>query len=74
MIHNGLTAYGDSEISEDQLPGRQFPISVSAAPHTSGGFQDVGSLEFCIIFLTGPTGTPYRALVNAHCVFEYEIL
>ena len=31
---------------------------------------DVASLELDILFLVGPAGTQYRALVNAHCVYE----
>jgi hypothetical protein len=32
--------------------------------------QNVASLELNIICLVGPPGAAYRALVNAHCVYQ----
>lgn len=30
----------------------------------------VAALELHVIFLVGPPGTAYQALVNGHCVYE----
>lgn len=71
MTHNGLSSYGDSEVylRINLLHGGGFRF-LSAPLHTPVDVLDVGSLELHILFLVGPAGTPYRALVNAHCVYE----
>ena len=70
MTTNGLTSYGDSEVYlKINFQDGTFRY-LSAPLHTAVEVPDVASLELSIIFLVGPTGTPYRALVNAHCVFE----
>ena len=55
--------------SEDQLLERRFQI-VCLLLHTPIDVEKVWSVELVILFLTSPTGTPYRAFVNAHCVYE----
>ena len=71
---NGLTSYGDSEVylKINYQDGRSRYLS--APLHTPVEVADIASLELSLIFLVGPAGTPYRALVNAHCVYEYEVL
>ena len=70
MTHNGLGSYGDSEVYlKINFSNGTFRY-LSAPLHTPVEVLDVASLELNILFLVGPTGTPYRALVNAHCVYE----
>ncbi|MFL6279531.1 MAG: hypothetical protein ACJ731_05425 [Vicinamibacterales bacterium] len=70
MTHNGLSSYGDSEVYlKINFQNGTFKY-LSAPLHTPVEVLDVASLELNIILLVGPTGTPYRALVNAHCVYE----
>jgi hypothetical protein len=70
MTHNGLTSYGDSEVYlKINFQNGTFKY-LSAPLHTPVEVLDVQSLELNILFLVGPAGTPYRALVNAHCVYE----
>lgn len=70
MTHNGLSCYGDSEVYLKinlQSGGYRY---LSAPLHAPVEVNGVASLELNILFLVGPAGTPYRALVNAHCVYE----
>ena len=70
MTHNGLSSYGDAEVYlKINYQNGTFRY-LSAPLHTAVEVQDVASLELNILFLVGPSGTPYRALVNAHCVYE----
>lgn len=70
MIHNGLSSYGDSEVYlKINFQDGSFRY-LSAPLHTPVEVLDVESLELNILFLVGPPGTSYRALVNAHCVYE----
>lgn len=70
MTHNGLSSYGDSEVYlKINFQNGTFKY-LSAPLHTAVEVLDVASLELNIMFLVGPSGTPYRALVNAHCVYE----
>jgi hypothetical protein len=70
MTRDGLTAYGDSEVYlKINFADGTFKY-LSAPLHSPVEVLDVASLELNILFLVGPTGTPYRALVNAHCVYE----
>jgi hypothetical protein len=70
MTQNGLSSYGDSEVYL-KINFRDNSFRYLSAPvHTPVEVQNVYSLELDIIFLVGPPGTPYRALVNAHCVYE----
>jgi hypothetical protein len=70
MTHNGLSSYGDSEVYlKINFQNGTFRY-LSAPLHTPVEVLDVASLELNILFLVGPPGTPYRALVNAHCVYE----
>ena len=70
MTHNGLSSYGDSEVYlKINFPNGTFRY-LSAPLHTPVDVAHVASLEVNILFLVGPPGTPYRALVNAHCVYE----
>lgn len=70
MSHNGLSSYGDSEVYLKINFQNGSSRYLSAPLHTPVEVLDVASLELNIIFLVGPAGTPYRALVNAHCVYE----
>ena len=70
MTHNGLVSYGDAEVYlKINLQNGAFRY-LSAPVHTPVEVLDVASLELNILFLVGPPGTAYRALVNAHCVYE----
>ena len=70
MTHNSLSSYGDSEVYlKINFQNGTFRY-LSAPLHTPVEVLDVASLELNILFLVGPPGTPYRALVNAHCVYE----
>ncbi|MCE4555049.1 hypothetical protein [Pelomonas cellulosilytica] len=70
MSAQGLASYGDAEVYlKINLQNGGFRY-LSAPLHTSIEVPGVQSLELTIVFLTGPAGTPYRALVNAHCVYE----
>jgi hypothetical protein len=70
MTHNGLSSYGDSEVYlKINFQDGSFRY-LSAPLHTPVEVLDVASLELNILFLVGPPGTSYRALVNAHCVYE----
>ena len=70
MTQNGLSSYGDPEVYlKINLRNNTFRY-LSAPVHTPVEVQNVASLELNILCLVGPPGTPYRALVNAHCVYE----
>ena len=70
MTQNGLSSYGDSEVYlKINFQNNTFRY-LSAPLHTPVIVQNVASLELNIIFLVGSPGTPYHALVNAHCVYE----
>ena len=70
MTHNGLSSYGDAEVYlKINFQNGNFRY-LSAPLHSPVEVLDVASLELNILFLVGPAGTPYRALVNAHCVYE----
>jgi hypothetical protein len=70
MTHNGLSSYGDSEVYlKVNFQNGTFQY-LSAPLHTPVEVSGVASLELNVLFLVGPAGTPYRALVNAHCVYE----
>jgi hypothetical protein len=70
LSNNQLSSYGNAEVYL-KITFRNGTFSYLSAPlHTSVEVQDVEFLELSIVFLTGPPGTPYRALVNAHCVYE----
>lgn len=70
MMHNGLSSYGDAEVYLKINFQNGSSRYLSAPLHTPVEVLDVGSLELDILFLVGPAGTSYRALVNAHCVYE----
>ena len=70
MEDRGLASYGDAEVYlKINYQSGAFRY-LSAPLHTPVEVLDVDSLELNILFLVGPPGTPYRALVNAHCVYE----
>ncbi|BCA56936.1 hypothetical protein W02_40760 [Nitrospira sp. KM1] len=70
MTHSELSSYGDSEVYlKINFQDGTFRY-LSAPLHTDVEVPNVASLELTILLLVGPTGTPYRALVNAHCVYE----
>ncbi len=70
MTNNGISSYGDAEVYlKINFQNGTFRY-LSAPLHTSVEVLDVASLELDILFLVGPTGTQYRALINAHCVYE----
>ena len=70
MTHNGINSYGDSEVYLKINHQNGTFRYLSAPLHTPVEVLDVASLELNILFLVGPPGTAYRALVNAHCVYE----
>jgi len=70
MTNNGISSYGDAEVYlKINFQNGTFRY-LSAPLHTPIEVLDVASLEVNILFLVGPAGTAYRALVNAHCVYE----
>ena len=70
MTNNNLSSYGDAEVYlKINFTNGTFRY-LSAPLHTPVEVLDVASLELNILFLVGPQNTPYRALVNAHCVYE----
>jgi len=70
VTQNGLSSYGDPEVYlKINFANNTFRY-LSAPVHTPVIVQNVASLELNIIALVGPPGAPYRALVNAHCVYE----
>ena len=70
MTQSGLASYGDAEVYlKINFTNGTFRY-LSAPLHTMVEVLDVASLELNILFLVGPPGTTYRALVNAHCVYE----
>lgn len=70
MTRDGLSSYGDAEVYLKINFQNGSSRYLSAPLHTAVEVLDVASLELNILFLVGPAGTPYRALVNAHCVYE----
>ena len=68
--YDGLATYGDSEVYLKINFTDGSSRYLSAPLHTPVEVRDVDSLEVNILFLVGPPGTTYRALVNAHCVYE----
>jgi hypothetical protein len=70
MTRDGLSSYGDSEVYlKITFPNGTFRY-LSAPLHTPVEVSGVASLELNILYQAGPAGTPYSALVNAHCVYE----
>ena len=66
----GISSYGDAEVYlKINLSTGGFRY-LSAPLHTTVDVPGVNSLELNILFLVGPAGGTYRALVNAHCVYE----
>lgn len=70
METRGSAAYGDAEVYLKINFQSGASRYLSAPLHTPIEVLDVDSLELDVLFLTGPQGTAYRALVNAHCVYE----
>ena len=66
----GLSSYGDAEVYLKINYQNGTWRYLSAPLHTPVEALDVDSLELNILFLVGPQGGTYRALVNAHCVYE----
>lgn len=63
-------AYGDPEVYlQINFAGGGFQY-LSAPLMTQIDFDNVGSIDLAVLFPTGPAGTPYRALVNGHCIYE----
>ena len=70
LTQNGISSYGDPEVHlKINLQNGNFRY-LSAPLHTPVDVQNVASLELDIICLVGPPGAAYRALVNAHCVYQ----
>ena len=70
ISNNGICSYGDAEVYlKINFPNGSFKY-LSAPVHTPVEVKGVASLQLNILFLVGPAGTTYRALVNAHCVYE----
>lgn len=70
MNNGGIAAIGDSEVYLKINFANGTSRYLSAPLHYPIELLSVASLEVHILFLTGPAGTPYRALVNGHCVYE----
>jgi hypothetical protein len=70
LEQSGLTAYGDAEVYLKVNYQSGTSRYLSAPLHSPVEALEVDSLELNILFLVGPQGTQYRALVNAHCVYE----
>jgi hypothetical protein len=70
MENRGVVGYGDAEVYLKINYQSGASRYLSAPLHTPVEVLDVASLELNILFLVGPPGTSYRALVNAHCVYE----
>jgi hypothetical protein len=73
ITREGITSYGDPEVFLNIIYNDGSSRFFSAPLHTSFELQGVRTLELSVLFLTGPAGTPYRALVNAHCIYELSI-
>lgn len=69
MVTDNMS-YGDAEVYLQINFSDGTARFLSGPLHTSVDVSNVASLELTIIFLVGPAGTSYRALVNAHCVYE----
>jgi hypothetical protein len=70
MSAQGQSCCGDAEVYL-KINFANAPFRYLSAPlHTPVEVAGVQSLELNILFLTGPVGTQYHALVNAHCVYE----
>lgn len=70
MNNGGIATIGDSEVYLKINFSNGTSRFLSAPLHTPVDIPNVASLEVHILFLTGPAGTPYRALVNGHCVYQ----
>jgi hypothetical protein len=70
MNRNDVAAYGDAEVFLTIAYQNGSSRFLSAPLHTPVDVSGVASLTLTILFLTGPPGTSYTALVNGHCVYE----
>ena len=70
ISHSGISSYGDAEVYLKINLQSGTSRYLSAPLHAPVEVLNVASLELNILFLVGPSGTTYRALVNAHCVYE----
>lgn len=70
MTHSGISSYGDAEVYLKINYSDGTFRYLSAPLHAPVEVVNIASLELEILFLVGPAGTAYRALVNAHCVYE----
>ena len=70
IVNSGAASYGDSEVYLKINFSSGGSRYLSAPLHTPLEVIGVASIELHILFLAGPAGSPYRALVNAHCVYE----
>jgi hypothetical protein len=70
ISREGLASYGDPEVYLNIIFTNGTTRYLSAPLHTAFEIEEVRTLELCVTFLTGPAGTPYRALVNAHCIYQ----
>lgn len=70
ISRNDVDAYGDAEVYLTIAYQNGTSRFLSAPLHTAVDVYGVESLTLTILFLTGPSGTSYRALVNGHCVYE----
>jgi hypothetical protein len=63
-------AYGDAEVYlKLTLTDGTFTY-LSAPVMTQLDVPNVQDLELNLLFLVGPAGANYRALVNGHCIYE----
>lgn len=70
FTNSGVSSYGDPEVFLTIGYSDGTSRYLSAPLHTPIDVLNVTSLRLSIAFETGPEGTVYVALVNAHCVYE----
>ena len=63
-------SYGDAEVYLKLTFNDGTFRYLSAPVMTHIDFDHVQNLELNLLFLVGPAGASYRALVNGHCIYE----
>jgi hypothetical protein len=66
----GRLAYGDAEVYLKLTFTDGTYKYLSAPVMTQIDVPNLQDLELNILFLVGPVGANYRALVNGHCIYE----
>jgi hypothetical protein len=68
--NQSLCAFGDAEVFLTIRFSDGSSRYLSAPLGTEIDVPNVQTLDLSILFLTGPAGSGYRALVNGHCIYE----